>query len=150
MHQPAEVAAQAVDVEVQHAVGDLRPDPRARRSQPAEERPLLGRGRPQAREAIVEEAQDHVHVPPRADRAGELAQDLDRPAHAPALSLAHEERQRHPEAPPGHAHLVDRLLLARDRPGELPEDTPHPVLEEECGSIVGVVLGCHGLVTGYM
>ena len=148
LHQPAEVPAQAVDVEVQHAVGDLRPAARPRRAQPAQEGPLLGRGRLEDREAVVEEAQDHVHVPPRADGAGELAQHLESPAHPPALPLAGEQRQRDPEAPAGHADLVNRVLLAGHGPGQLPEDAGHPVLEQEGRSIVGRVGGSHDFVTG--
>ena len=72
------------------------------------------------REAVVEEAQDHVHVPPRADGAGELAQHLEGPAHPPALPLAGEQRQRDPQAPAGHADLVDRAPPGRPRPRAAP------------------------------
>ena len=66
----------------------------------------------------------------------------------PAASLAGEERQGHPQAPPRHADLVDGLLLSRHGPGQLPEDAFHPVVEEQRGPIVGGEGGAHGSVTG--
>ncbi len=148
LHQPAEVVSQAVDVEVQHAVCHLRPAARPRGAQTAQERPLLGRGRRPCREAVLEEAEDDVHVPAGAEGAGELAQHLEGPAHAAVLSLARQQRQRHAEAPARHANLVDGLFEAGHGPRQLPEDAPHPVLQQEGGPLVGDGLGGHGFVTG--
>ncbi len=146
--EAAQVAPQPVDVEVQDVLGDLGPGARPGRPQPAEERALLGRGRLERGEAVLEEAQDHVHVPPLADRPGQLPQHPEGPAHRPAASLAGEQRQGHPQAPPRHPDLVDRLLVARHRPRQLPEDALHPVLEEERGPIVGGCRGGHGSAPG--
>ena len=88
------------------------------------------------REAVLEEAEEHVHVPPLPDRAGQLPQHLDGAGDRPAPALAGEQRQGDSQATPGHPHLVDRLLLARHRAGQLPEDALHPVLEQERRPVV--------------
>ena len=84
VQQPSQVAAQPVDVEVQHVLGDLCPAARARGAQPAEERPLLGGGGLERRQPVHVKAQGYVHVPACADGAGQPAQDLDGLAHRPA------------------------------------------------------------------
>ena len=94
---------------------------------------------------VLEEAQDHVHVPPRADRPGELPQHLERAWRtAPAVPLAGEQRQRHPQAAARHPDLVDGLVVAGHGPGQLAEDAGHPVLEQPGRAIVA---GHRGVVT---
>ena len=74
---------------------------------------------------------------PAPTAAGQLPQHLERPGAPPALPLAGEQRQGHPEAPARHPDLVDGLLLAGHRPGQLAEDAGHPVLEQEGRTVVG-------------
>jgi hypothetical protein len=97
--QPPQIAPQAVDVEVEHLLGDLRAAARASRPQAAQERPLLGGGGAQGGDTVLEEAQDHVHVPPLAHRPGQLPQDLrafrtDRPSPLRARSGRATRRRR--------------------------------------------------------
>ena len=145
--QQPEIAAEAVDVEVQDVLGHLRAAARASRPEPAEERPLLGGRRAHRRDTVLEEAEDHVHVPPLTDRAGQLPEHLDGAGHRPAPALAGDERQGHPQATPRHPDLVHRLLLAGHRAGQLPEDALHPVLEEEGRPVVRGRRRSHSVVT---
>ena len=83
---------------------------------------------------------------PCPDGPGQLAQHLEGMAHGLAPALSGEQREGDPQAPARHPHLVDRLLLARHRPGQLAEDALHPVLEQ-AGRPVVRVLSCHSPVS---
>jgi hypothetical protein len=69
-------------------------------------------------------------------------------ADRPALALAGEERQGHPEPPTRHPHLMDGLVVAGNGSRKLAEDAGHAILEQAGRTIVAGYGGCcHGRVT---
>ena len=145
---PAEVLAKTVDVQVEYAVGQPASASAPRQPQTSQELPLLRRGCLEPAQPFLEEPHQHVEVTPRARGPRELAQDAPSALEAPAPGLAGQQRQSDPEASAGHPHLMDRLLLPGQGPGELAEETPHPLPQERGRTLVsGLGRGHQGCPT---
>ena len=145
--QPAQPAAQAVDVEVQDGGGEPSSAARPGGAQPAQERPLLEVRRFERGQAILQEADEDVEVARRADRARQLAQHPQDPGEPAAPVAADQQPQRDAQASGGDPKLVDRLLVPGEGARQLLEDTPHSLAQQRGGPILGKRVGCHGNIT---
>ncbi len=132
----ADVVAKAVDVQVEDAVGQAASAAVSRHPQASQELPLLGRRGGETGQPLLVKRHQHVEIPPRARSLRQIAQNATGALDAPAPGLAGQERQGDPEAPAGHPHLVDGLLLPGQGPGELAEHAPHPLPQERSRTVV--------------
>src|SRR6185503_8677256 len=108
---------------------------------PQEDRPLHGR-RARLPGVLLEERDRDVEVPAATGGPGQGAEDREGPPHPLAVRLSRQEGERHPQPAPGHAELVDLLLVAGQRLGQAAED-PADALLELGGRTVESARGCH-------
>ena len=130
-----QVAPQARDLEVQHRLGQAPAAAVARPRQRAPQR-LAPRASP-ARLAQPRRRAAPGSRPGRGcpRRRGSRPAARPGPAHALAPGLAGQERQRHAQPPRRHAHLVDLLLVAGQRLGQVAEEAPRSLLQQLRGGI---------------
>ncbi len=145
--QPAQAAAQAVDIEVQDRGAELPSAARPSGPQPAEERPLLEARGPERRQAILQEADDDLEVPRGAGGTRQPSQDPLRPAQPPGALAAHQQAQRDAQASRRDPQLVDRLRVPHEGARQLLEDTSRVRTQQRGGSILGKRVECHGKIT---